>query len=279
MSSLATAPKAKLGIFTGYGRHLFQSRYILMQMAKRDFKSRYVGSSLGLIWAFLQPLAMMLILWFVFSYGLKAKHVSGDIPFVAWFFTAMVAWNFFADVLLVNTNVLGEYSFMIRKVEFKLGILPLVKILSSLGIHLIFLLILFAILLINGVEPSWHWLQLPYYLFATIYLLLGMSWLTAALNVFLKDTFQFVSILVQFGFWVTPIIWNMNMLSPEMQRFLKLNPVLYITEGYRACLLYRTPLWEAGVNSTIYFWLFSTSLFVLGIFVFRKLRPHFADVL
>ena len=184
-------------------KEINRSRYLIFQLAKRDFKNRYAGSSLGLFWAFMQPIAMMGTLWFVFEFGLKTSHLDNSIPFVVWFFTAMVAWNFFADVLSVNTGVLSEYSFMLKKVDFKPSLLPIVKLISSFAIHMIFLCLLLTILLFNGITPSWHWLQLPYYQIASIYLLLGLSWLTASANIFLKDIQQVVGIILQFGFWFT----------------------------------------------------------------------------
>ena len=257
----------------------YQSRYLIFQLTKRDFKNRYVGSILGLLWAFLQPLAMMVILWFVFEHGLKARTVNAQIPFVAWFFSAVIAWNFFADVVLANTGVLGEYAFMLKKVEFKMAILPAIKIFSSLLIHLIFLLILAVVLICNHIYPSWYWLQIPYFTLALIYLLLGIGLLTSALNIFIRDTYQAVSILIQFGFWLTPVIWNIDMLPGPYRTLIKLNPMVYITEGYRGCLIYKKSLFEVGIHSTLYFWTTSTCILLLGIFIFRKLRPHFGDVL
>lgn len=269
----------RFGKPVNFFRDLSQSRYLIYQLAKRDFKTRYIGSGLGLFWAFLQPLAMMAILWFVFEHGLKSSPYSSDIPFVAWFFTAMVAWNYFSDVFSVSTGVLNEYSFMLKKVEFNVSTLPIVKVVSSAGIHLIFLGILFIILAINGMAPSWHWFQIVYYFFAMTYLLVGLSWLTSSLNIFLKDTAQIVSILSQFGFWLTPIVWDVNQLPENMRVYLRLNPMLYIIDGYRNSLLHKKSIFEEDLSFTLYFWVFSTLVMLVGIVVFRRLRPHFADVL
>ena len=273
---MSLSPILSLKLFL---RQVVTNRYLIYQLTRRDFKNRYIGSVFGLLWAFVQPLALMSILWFVFSCGLKAQSAIPGIPFVAWFFSAMVAWNFFADVAIVNTNVLAEYAFMLKKIEFRMSILPIIKILSSLFIHLIFVLILCIILICNGIRPNWHWLQFVYYTCALMYLMLGMGWLTAALNVFVKDTLQVMNIIIQFGFWVTPVIWNVENLPASYRPFLKLNPIFYITEGYRNCFIYNKPLWETSPALTAYFWIFSTFIVLSGFFVFRKLRPHFGDVI
>jgi lipopolysaccharide transport system permease protein/teichoic acid transport system permease protein len=235
---------------------------------------------LGLLWAFIQPLAMMTILWGVFSYGLKAKAQEPGISFIAWFFAASIAWNFFQDTTLMTSNAITEYAFLVKKVDFKVRLLPVVKILSALVLHMIFILILVAILLLNGIMPSWHWLQVSYYMSCAVILSLGLGWLLSSLSVFTRDIGQIVGIIIQFGFWVTPIIWNWRISIPaKWQWVIKLNPVFYITEGYRNSFVYNLPISAQGLHSTLYFWLFTSVLLVLGHKVFMQLKPHFGDVL
>jgi ABC-type polysaccharide/polyol phosphate export permease len=250
---------------------------LIKQLTVRDFRNRYIGSLLGLFWAICQPLAMMSILWLVFTYGLK-MGTPNSTDFACWFFTANIAWIFFQEVILNTTNVYQEYAYLVRKVNFRLSILPIVKILSSLVLHAIFIGIVLLILLFNRVEPQWEWVQVIYYTGCLVMLSLGMGWLFASLNVFMRDIAQIVAIMLQFGFWLTPIVWNYEVV-PERWRFLiDLNPVYYITEGYRASLLYKHHIWD-NWGSMIYFWGFTISTLFIGLFVFRRLRPHFADML
>jgi ABC-type polysaccharide/polyol phosphate export permease len=250
-----------------------------MQLISRDFKSRYAGSALGVLWAFLQPLCMMAILWFVFEHGLKASKQQGDVPFVAWFFSAMIAWNLFAEILQVNTNVISEYSFLLKKINFPVTILPLVKIGSSLLMHFVFVGLLCCILTISGVYPSWHWLQFIYYLAGLLVLLLGLGWATSALNVFLKDVGQLVGISVQFGFWMTPVIWNIQALPENYRWLIKLNPVFYIVDGYRQTFIYHQWFWEQNLALTAYFWAVAFGVLFAGGYLFSRLKIHFTDVL
>lgn len=263
-----------------FWREVWASRHLLLQLTLRDFKSRYAGSTLGLFWAFAQPLAMMTILWGVFSYGLKANAQEPGVPFVAWFFAASIAWNFFQDTTLTTSNAIIEYSFLVKKIDFKVRLLPVVKILSSLVIHLIFISILVGVLLINGYMPTWYWLQALYYMGCLLTLSLGLGWMLSALSVFTRDVAQIVGICIQFGFWVTPIIWNWRRSVPvEWQWMIKLNPIFYITEGYRNSFVYGLPISAQGLNATIYFWAFAAILLLVGDKIFSRLKPHFGDVL
>ncbi len=256
---------------------VYDRRKQIYDLTKRDFTSRYVGSFLGLIWAFLEPLAMMLVMWGVFSLGLKVRP-SGDVPFVAYLFTGMCAYNFFAESAGASSNVIRTYDFLVKKVKFRIAILPIVKILSALIIHLIFLFIVMAVIWISGIKPSFYWLQSIYYLIAMLAMLLGLGWLLSALGVFVRDIANVIGILLTFGFWLTPIFWDKSMLPPAYQKFLYINPMFYIVQGYRDSFLYHIPFWEHPIGMA-YYWAFTCILLITGIVTFKKLRPHFADVL
>lgn len=253
----------------------------VVRLAAHDLRSRCLGSTLGFVWAFTQPFVMTIILWFVVGVALKAHAVRG-VPFIAWLLTGMSAWSFFSDALNQATNVFYEYAFLVKKVNFRLFNLPLMKILAALAVHAVFLLILAAVLLFCHVAVSWSWLAVIYYLIAAAVLLAGLSYITAALNVFLRDIGHIVSVGLQFGFWLTPVFWDFTMLPLQGHSFLvkllRLNPMVYIVEGYRNSLLFDAPF-SAGWRETVYFWLITVSLLVLGRHIFRKLKPHFADVL
>ena len=103
--------------------------------------------------------------------------------------------------------------------------------------------------------------------------------MTASINVFMKDASQIVGIFIQFGFWLTPIVWPVTFIPDKYLILLKLNPVYYVVEGYRQSFLFKTPFWEVPLWQTAYFWGVSFFLLFTGVFVFRRLQPHFADVL
>ncbi len=263
--------------FQDFFKHLIANRKILLSLTKNDFKQRYLGSYLGLLWAFIQPTITILIFWFVFQVGFKSQPVE-NFPFILWLMAGMIPWFFFADALQNATNSVLSNSFLVKKVVFRVSILPVMKILSSLIVHIFFICFTYVMFILYGYTPELYWLQLFYYLFAMIALILGVSWITSALIVFLRDVGELISMVLQFGFWMTPIFWNLNMVPEKYQVFLKLNPLFYIIEGYRDSMIHHIWFWEHP-SLTIYFWGVTGTLLVIGALTFRKLRPHFSDVL
>jgi len=250
---------------------------LLFSLTKNDFKQKYLGSYLGITWAFIQPVITVLIFWFVFQVGFKAQPIN-DVPFILWLIAGMFPWFFFADAVGNATNAVVENTYLVKKIVFRVGLLPLIKIFSSLIVHLFFILFMYGLYMVYGYSFDIHWLQVFYYLGAMMVLILGISYITSAVVIFFKDMGQLVAMLLQFGFWLTPIFWNLSMVPEKYQYILKLNPIFYLTEGYRDCMINKVWFWEHPTMS-LYFWVVTLSLLIGGMLVFRKLRPHFADVL
>lgn len=264
-------------LFLGFLKDIYQNKFVIYQLTKRDYKNRYIGSFLGFIWTIIQPFVMIFVLYFVFVKGFKSGPIN-DVPFIAWLSVGIISWDFFASTLPASTGVFQEYSYLVKKINFKIAILPVVKLLSSLITHIVFICIAISILFISGVPFSWYWFQAIYYLAAIMIFLLALSWVVSSLQVFVRDISQIVSVILQFGFWITPICWNFDIVPDNHKFWFKLNPVFYIVDGYRKSFLYHEPFWNNGYW-TLYFWLFTFVILIIGVVLFRKLRPHFADVL
>ena len=256
---------------------IITNRNFLWQMTKRDFRQRYLGSYLGILWAFIQPAVTVLIFWFVFQVGFKSTPVN-NFPFILWLVCGMFPWFFLSDSVLSATNSIIESSYLVKKIVFRVELLPIVKIISALIVHIFFVAILFAMFAVYGYPISIYNFQVVYYVLAMICLSLGISWLTSSLTVFLRDVGQFVGMILQFGFWGTPIFWNLKMVPEQFQFFLKLNPAYYLVEGYRQSFIYKEWFWE-HLHLTAYFWCVTVIMMIIGAWCFKKLRPHFADVL
>jgi len=254
-----------------------QSKALLWSLTKNDFKQKYVGNILGVFWAFIQPAAMIAIFWFVFQVGFKSKPVD-DFPFILWLVAGMFPWFYFAEALSSGTNSIVANAFLVKKVVFRVSLLPMIPLLSAVSIHIFFIFFMFGMFLYYGYTPEIYWIQLLYYLFATSVLLLGLSWLTSSVVIFFKDIGQLVAIIIQFGFWLTPIFWSLKMVPEKYHWIINLNPMAYIVDGYRNSMIYHKWFWE-DMGLTLYFWSITLILFVVGGLTFRKLRPHFADVL
>lgn len=256
---------------------LYRRRSLIFEMAKRDISSQHVGSLLGFFWTFVNPLITTFILWFVFSIGFKSAP-KGNVPFVIWLTAAMAIWNTFTEIVSGSTAVILQNPHLVKKVVFPLSILPVVKLVASFITHLVFLFILIVLILLYKLPFSLYWLQALYYFAAMSVLGLGLGWITSSVNIFAKDTGQIVNVILQMGFWSTPIFWDPAIMPKEFQSFIKLNPMLYIVQGYRDSFIYFVPFWHHW-QQTIYYWGVTGSVFVLGAIIFLRLRPHFADVL
>lgn len=123
-------------------KEIISNRKLIWDLSKNDFKTRFAGSYLGIIWAFVQPIVTVLVYWFVFEKGMHASGInlrSGiTAPFVLWLIAGLVPWFFFQEVLSGGTNALMEYSYLVKKVVFQIDILPIIKLISALFVHLFF---------------------------------------------------------------------------------------------------------------------------------------------
>lgn len=264
---------------TGLPLELWQNRSLIWKLSVNDFKTKYAGSYLGIVWAFIQPIVTILVYWFVFSVGLKAGRVS-DYPFVLYLVSGIVPWFFFQDALNGGTNALIEYNYLVKKVVFKISILPIVKIFSALFVHVFFVVFSLVICALYGYLPGLQTIQIVYYSGCVFLFTLGLVYATSAIVIFFRDLTQIINIVLQVGIWMTPIMWDLSMLDayPLLQSLFKLNPMYYIVSGYRDAMLGKVWLvehWKWGV----YFWAVTVVLFLLGALIFKRLKPHFADVL
>jgi teichoic acid transport system permease protein len=262
--------RSTLSIF----KNIVENRKLLLQFSFNDFKAKYAGSALGIVWAFITPLVTVLTYWFVFS-QIRSADSSLTYPFIVYLVTGLIPWFFFSDSLIAATSVFREYSYLVKKVVFNVQILPTSKILSSLYTHLFFIVIGFVVTSASGVWPTLKALQLIYYLFCLIVFLTGLTWITASTQPFLPDIMQFINVAMQTIMWTLPVIW---VPSARIMQILKINPLYYIVQGYRDSFTNGAWFWEHW-RYGLYFWVFTGILLLIGTGVFKRLKPHFSDVL
>ncbi|MBA4372483.1 MAG: teichoic acid ABC transporter permease [Thermodesulfovibrio sp.] len=263
--------------FLGFIAIVYHRRSLIVEMAKRDISSQHIGSLLGFFWTFVNPLIMIFILWFVFSFGFKTVP-RGNIPFVVWLTAGMCIWNTFVEVVNGATASIISNPHLVKKIVFPLSILPVTKLVGSFVTHVIFLVLLVLLIILQGLPFSFYWFQAFYYFIAMSILALGVGWITSSINVFARDTAQIVGVIMQIGFWGTPIFWDLAIMPEKYQIFVKLNPMFYIVQGYRESFLYAVPFWYHW-QMMLYYWGVTGFVFVLGAIIFLRLRPHFADAL
>ncbi|WP_034469219.1 ABC transporter permease [Butyrivibrio sp. AE2005] len=252
----------------------------LWELAKNDFATRFAGSFFGIVWAFIQPLVLILMYMFVFTVAIPATPMGDKYPYVLWLVAGLAPWFFFSEAVVNATNCLIEYSYLVKKVVFPINILPFVKILSSLFVHLFFIVVTLIISAVVGNFPGLFFIQIVYYLFCLILLISVIGFFTSSVLPFFRDFMPIVSIFMQVGMWYTPILWDIERLKdyPVLMLIMKINPVAYIVNGYRETYLGIGWFWE-NPSYMLSFWCQVLILGIIGTASFRKMLPHFADVL
>jgi teichoic acid transport system permease protein len=267
-------------------KSILTNRKLIQKLAKNDFKQKFAGSTLGVIWAFVQPVITILVYWIVFdkalNQGTQGTKAGINAPFVLWLSAGIVPWFYFSELFSAGTVVLHEYNYLVKKVVFPIDVLPVVKAVSSLFVHGFFVLFTLLVYLLYGFSITPYILQVFYYSIAMMVLVIGLIYLSSALCVFFRDMAQLINILLQVGIWATPIMWNYDTMADKIPKWLnillQLNPMYYITSGYRDSFISGTGFWEKP-ELTIYYWVLTIIVFALGTHVFKKLQPQFADAL
>ncbi len=256
---------------------ILDQRRLIRELAIREVINQYIGSFLGIVWTFIQPAVMIFVFWFVFSVGFKSRPMN-NVPFVVWLTAGMAPWFAFSDIVMGSAGVVVANAHLIKKTIFHSQILPVVKLLSSYVTHVVFIFVLLVLILFQRMPFSFYYFQFFYYLLCMSVLALGIAWIVSALQPFIRDIVPLVGIIIQVGFWATPIFWDITIMPARIQTLLKINPMFYIVQGYRDSFIYFVPFWHRPWL-TLYFWVIALLIFLTGAAVFRKLKPQFADVL
>ena len=226
---------------------------LIWPLAKNDFRSKYANSQLGMFWAFFRPIVMASVYIFVFSFV-------------------------FSDSVASGVSTLTEYSYLVKKIKFNISVLPAVKVVAAFIIHVFFVLLIILIYLISGLPIKLYMLQLPYYMFATFCFSLAVTRIMATIYPFFKDLSMAVEILLLVGIWACPIMWNLDMVPENYHIFFKMNLIYNLVSGYRESFMGDAWFWSHKYM-TLGFWAVTLLLGLFGRKMFRRLSPHFADVI
>ncbi|MCR5595852.1 MAG: ABC transporter permease [Lachnospiraceae bacterium] len=261
---------------------LFQSRSLIWKLAKNDFKKRYAGSYLGAVWAMAQPVVTVLMYWIVFDkvFNTRSQMIASgvEVPYVLFLTAGLVPWFFFQEGVNHGMMAMIEYNYLVKKVVFNISILPIIKVIGAMFTHLFFTGILIVVSSCYGYFPTIYTIQIIYYELCLFLLVLAISYITCAIVVFFRDLQQIVAIILQIGMWATPILWDIHMVPDQLKPLFKLNPMVYIVNGFRMSMYGDEWFWEHFYSSA-YFWILLLLLFTIGSMLFKKLKVHFADVL
>jgi homopolymeric O-antigen transport system permease protein len=247
---------------------LGRNRELIWVLALKELRVRYRRSTLGFLWALLNPLMMMVILTVVFS-----KITRTNIPFYAVFLiSALLPWTFFSQCLSYCADSVVGNGELLKKVKVEKVVFPMAAIVSNTVNFTFSLVPLVLILLVLRFPFHWTWIYLPVALMPLVLFATGCGMFFAAMNVFFRDVSHILQILLTGWFYLCPIIYPLDLLPPRYQRVLALNPLTQILEGFRAAI-YDGHLPSNGSIAMAFGW-GALALFV-GFFVFRKQQDDF----
>jgi ABC-2 type transport system permease protein len=258
-------------------KKLFSYRELLISLTKKELKVKYRGSALGFFWSLLNPILTMLVYSFVFSIVLRA----GIQEFGIFLICALLPFNFLSNSVNYGTGSIISNSNLVNKIYFPREILPLSIVFSNLVNFLFELVALFIVLAFMGYKFYLFLYILPVLIFIQFFLVVGMTLLVSALNVFFRDLQHLITIVMMVWFFGTPIIYPLSMVPERFQPFIKfINPMtIYVT--YYRNIFYYTKFHEGAgfpsVLETIAALGISLLIFFIGYFVFKKLEYRFAE--
>jgi ABC-type polysaccharide/polyol phosphate export permease len=237
-----------------------------------------MGSFLGFFWSVIHPLTQLLIYYFVFAVVMKMRlgPEYGGASFAVWLIAGLLPWMLFAEAVTRAPVAVLDQSNLVKKMVFPSEIFPIVNLVAAMLNHLIGMAILLGFLALSGYGLSVNLVWIGPYLAVTGLFVLGVSWFLSAVNVFLRDIGQIISVVVNIWFFLTPIIYPTHLVPESVRGLLALNPMLHVVDGYRMAILGRTDIDGAGLA---YVLVAALVVFALGGMTFKKLKPDFADVL
>ena len=253
-------------------------RFFILSSIKTEFRSQFVRSKLGGFWIILQPLLQVLIFTFVLSSIMLTKlpGISDHYGYSTYLMSGMLCWSLFLEIITRCVNLFVEQGNLIKKIAFPKIVLPLILVGRALTNNIFLLLAIGLIFIILGHYPGITILYLPILIIITIMFALGLGLILGVFNVFIRDIGQAMPIILQIWFWLTPIVYMLNIMPEHDQIYLKLNPLTLLIQGYQSILLYnQAPFW----SSVSIVFVISLILLVFSLFLFRRANAEIVDQL
>lgn len=246
---------------------------LLRSLVSRDLKSRYKEAALGVLWAVLQPLALML----VFSLALSQFIPSPDpkIPYGVFVFTGLLPWNFLAASVNFGSMSLVNNSSLLKKIALPREVFPISAVLAGLVDLLLGLAVLLVLMLVLGMRPGWGILVLPAILLLEVVLATGVALILATANLFFRDVRHVLPVATMLWMFLTPVVYPLSRVSGRTQELLRLNPATFVVDTFRSGLL-GLPL--PGAAEWLRAGALALAVLAAGWLLFRRCEPAFAEI-
>jgi lipopolysaccharide transport system permease protein len=241
-------------------------------MLRREIKGRYSQTFLGLGWALIQPVVMMIAFTVIFT---KVAHVPTDgVPYPIFSYAALIPWSFFASAVGAGTFSIVAYRSLVTRIYFPRIVLPIAEVASRLLDFVVAASLFVVLMMIYRVAPSWWMLLVPLLLLIQLVLAIGVVLWTSALFAFYRDVGAIVQLGLQLWLLLSPVAYPLSAVAERQRPLFLLNPLAGLIEAYRSVLVF-------GRAPEVFPLLVSVALTLVilvgGYFFFRMLNPYFAD--
>lgn len=259
-------------------RSLWLYRHFVLSSIRNELVSRFARSKLGGLWMLINPLAQVLIYALILSNILAAKlpGIDNKYAYAIYLMAGLLAWNLFSEIISRCLNVFIEQGNLLKKMSFPRITLPTIVVGSCILNNVLLFVAMLGVFLVLGHQFSWVMLWLIPLTIIVVMLGTGIGLVLGIVNVFLRDIGQAFPIILQVWFWLTPIVYPVNIIPENYRHLLRLNPMYSITDAYHQILVYGKPpvMGDIGFISII-----ALGLMLLSLFLFRRASPEMVDVL
>ncbi len=252
---------------------ILKYRELIFTLFQRELKSRYRGSFFGYLWSFFNPLLLLAIYSFIFSFIFKPR-IEGISPYALFLFIGLLPWNWFSQSLNEACISYQENSGILKKIYFPLEIIPLVKVLSG-AVHFLFALPIIILSLIFTKHFTYFFFFFPISFFLHLLFTVFICLIISILGVYFKDLKDLLSNLLHFLFFATPIIYSIDMIPNSiLKKIIILNPLTHLMRLWQYPLFYgKIP----GYKSLTYILIFILILWLLYFFIFKRYKEEIVE--
>lgn len=281
MSTKATSARPGFwGAILGSLSTVYERRWLVKYMTQREISRSYQGSYLGLAWAFLSPLLMVVLLTVIFSevVGIRFREVTGDssLNFGLYLFCGLIPFLAYSQAVSQGVNVVRRNRNLVQGVVFPLEILPVTTVIASLVQSVIGVGAVMVVLAVLEHRLNWTVLLLPLVLVPQLLFTIGLCYLMAVAGAYVADVRETLKAVVRATFFLTPIIWPVSRVPEDWRFLVDYNPLAILVESYRDLILEgKLP---SGMSYS-YFFLVGLALFVLGFVAYNRVKHRFADLI
>lgn len=261
-------------ISTASLKAVWNFRGFVLGSVRREFQLRYRGSMLGIAWTVLQPLAMILIYTVIFTQVMKAKlpGVEGTFSYSIYLCAGIIPWGLFAEIIQRSQSVFLDNANLLKKLSFPRLTLPVIVVASALLNFSIIFGLFMLFLLVTGNVPGLSILAMIPLLAIHVLFAVGLGVILGVLNVFFRDAGQLSSVLLQFWFWATPIVYPASILPDWLLPWMNLNPMYHLMQAYQG--IFVANQWPQWQNLA----LFAVLAIGLALYALRLFRRHAGEI-